>query len=621
MTTTAQSLDQQIRETAAAFKAIYGDLIVDATRATQERYEAECRIAVSRLVAAAPLFGAENGQRALHRYLTWLSWVFWNAVNLVPLAERPDDAPGRLAIAALAYCGGRLVDDGLDVHLDFKSHQSTFLGSLSTRDRPDRLPQGTATSVLAGTLLFSHATSRLRATGEARLAGRLDRLMLESGTGALAEHARAGKLTAPLYWSIVRRKCVAYNMMLYCAVLCDVPAAERRTLVRALAEIDSMAQLLNDLGDRDGDRRSGHLNAFADGVFRDDEAAALLSERRRRTWMRVEAAADARIRGVVAVMLDHLESPRARPAGRPPGMALRLERAVADGLQSLASSQMAHGEFPTYWSAARNLGFMPEYKSSPFVTALVLLCLAALGEGPVDRRKALRFLASRREATGLVRFFQEGIDPDLDDTALVNYVLLSEGFDRWPYRPLARRVAAFERVDGLFPTWIRPSPDAKNDVDPCVTVNVLRFLGALDVPAGDAWNALRRSLLDPPEGTLYYESPAALLFLTITLPNDLRSRVLQSAELDRLACALVDRVTADPGRSPIDLAMTLSVASVAGVNVAGRDALCQALLDGQTASGSWPSWAAFRAFNYWGSPSLTTALALHALVSHRVAGA
>jgi hypothetical protein len=282
---------------------------------------------------------------------------------------------------------------------------------------------------------------------------------------------------------------------------------------------------------------------------------------------------------------------------------------------------MAHGEFPTYWSAARNLGLMPEYRSSPFVTALVLLCLGAIGECAVDRRKALRFLAARREATGFVRFFQEGIDPDLDDTAVVNYVLLSDRFDRWSYRALAHRIAAVERMAGLFPTWIRPTPDARNDVDPCVTANVLRFLGVLDVPAADAWHALRQTVLNPAEGTLYYESPAALLFLTTTLPDDLRARVLQSPELDRLALDLVDRFTADPHRSPIDVAMTLSVASVAGVTVAGRDALCQALLDWQTGCGSWPPWGAFRAFNYWGSPSLTTALALHALFRHRAAGA
>src|SRR5207245_5963111 len=132
--------------------------------------------------------------------------------------------------------------------------------------------------------------SRLRSFGDAALAARLERLMLASGVGALAEQRGSNRLTAPAYWAIVRRKCVDYNMMLYAAVLSGASAAERRRVLRPLAEMDAMAQLINDLGDCDQDRRSGHLNAFADGVFRVEDAAAMLAARRRRTWMRVDGA-------------------------------------------------------------------------------------------------------------------------------------------------------------------------------------------------------------------------------------------------------------------------------------------------------------------------------------------
>jgi hypothetical protein len=616
------ALDREIADAARIFKAEYHQLIAETTRATHEQYEAECRIAVSRLMVDAPLLAAGDGRRALHSYLAWLSWVFWNAVNLVPLTDSPEAASRRLAISALAYCGGRLVDDGLDGHLDFKSHQTTFLGALIGDGRDDEMQRSSATSVLTGMLLFAHAMSRLRSIGDAALALRLERLMLASGVGALAERRAPNRVTASVYWAIVRRKCIDYNMMLYSAMLCGASRDERRSVLRPLADLDSMAQLLNDLGDRDDDRNSGRLNAFADGVFRVEDATALLAARRQRTWMRV-GGTSARVRGVVAVMLDHLGSPQARPSGRLPGLARRLDRGVAAGLHYLAAVQMEHGEFATYWSATRNLGLVPEYKSSPFVTALTLFCLAEAKECPVDRRRSLRFLAGRRDPTGLLRFFEEGIDPDLDDTALVNYVLMVHQFDRWPYRALARRLAAIERRRGLFPTWIRSGLNAPNDVDPCVTANVLRFLGAMQVPADDAWAALRRAVLDAAEGkgTLYYESPAALPFFAATLPIELRRRVLQPEELSHLAHSLVDRFSADCHRSPIDVAMTLSVAAAAGVGVAARDELSRSLLDWQTDGGGWPAWAVFRAFNYWGSPALTTALAIHALLSHRAAGA
>jgi hypothetical protein len=417
----------------------------------------------------------------------------------------------------------------------------------------------------------------------------------------------------------VRRKCVDNNKMLYAAVLNGASAANRRRVIRPLAEMDAMAQLINDVGDYEDDRTGRHLNAFADGVFRIDEAPAMLDRRRRRIWNSV-ADADDRVRGIVAVMLEHLGSPRAHPGHRHQGVARRLEGAIDAGVSYLSAAQMAHGEFPTYWSETRNLGLVPHYESSPFITALALVALTDVPAPAIDRRQAIRFLASWREPSGAVRFLARGIDPDLDDTALVNYVLLSGRFDRWPYRELALRIAAMERLDGLFPTWIRADPRDGNDVDPCVTANALRFLAAAHIVLDDASQAVRRALTAAgARGTLYYESPAALLYFIATLPPGARGRILSPVELADQARMLADRFIADPDRSPIDVAMILTAASLSGVEIGTRDTLARLLLDWQGGNGAWPSWAAFRAFNYWGSPALTTALAVQALVSHRSA--
>jgi hypothetical protein len=620
--TTPLALDIQIAEAAAAFRSAHYEASAALLRSACDEYRTECVTAATRLLADVPLMGAASGRAALLDYATWLSWVFWNAANLAPLSAAPLLASRRLAAAGLAYAGGRLVDDGLDAHVEFKGRRVTFLGAL-TPDGAEPSPPACAASVLTGFLLFSHAMTRLRHWGDEALARRLERLLLASGGGALAEAGFRHAPSRAAYWSIVRRKQIDYNMLLYVPLLQDTPAADRRDVLRALAGIEALAQLLNDLSDRVEDAHRGHLNAFADGVLSARDASSLVAARRQRIWSRVARSSE-RVRGVVAVMLDHLEPPPAEPRPvRAPGLAVRFDQATAAAQRYLAAAQMAHGEFPTYWSRTKSLEVAPEYAASPFVTALVLFCLHDVDACAADLRdRALRRLAAWRGRDGLVRFLADGIDPDLDDTALVNYLLLAHRFDRWPYRALAVRLAAIERLDGLYPTWLRPAAGAPNDVDPCVTTNVLRFLHSVVVPADDAWHAVRRAALAAPrgEGTLYYESPAALPFFVATLPVGARRRLLSDDELRRVAKELADRFTSRTSRSPVDVAMALSVAARAGVDVASRDELCRALIAWQRSSGEWPAWAAFRAFNYWGSPALTTALAVHALLSHRAAG-
>jgi hypothetical protein len=229
----------------------------------------------------------------------------------------------------------------------------------------------------------------------------------------------------------------------------------------------------------------------------------------------------------------------------------------------------------------------------------------------------VRYLTTWRRPDGTVAFLRQGIDPDLDDTALVNWVTQTRLGGGADHAALARRLADAPREGGLFLTWVRPAA-AGNDVDPCVTANVVRFLAANGVPCAGALGALRAALDDAAfaSGTLYYEAPASLCYLAASLPPALRAELGGPAEW----AARAHRVAAarDAGRPDgvVNAAMALTVACVAGLPAAHTAPLAAALLSHQTAAGSWPRHAAFRAFGYWGSSALTTALAIEALSRH-----
>lgn len=283
-------------------------------------------------------------------------------------------------------------------------------------------------------------------------------------------------------------------------------------------------------------------------------------------------------------------------------------RAVA----RLTVAQRPSGELPTFWSPSPDLS-RPTRAESPFITGLALLLAAELPAAGSLRRRGAAYLRGWRRADGLFAFLRDGIDPDLDDTCLLGYVLQREDPSWTGFPALARRVAGLPCRAGLFETWVRPVAGAPNDVDPCVSVNVLRFLHHNGIARGETEDALRRAFHDPASyaGTLYYHPPLSLPWLVLTLAPPLRARLVGN----RFPRALVDRASAaaQGDANATDLALALLVATRAGAHPQVRARLAKRLLEREEGHGCWRGTAFFRAFNYWGSAELTTAVAAHAL--------
>jgi hypothetical protein len=149
----------------------------------------------------------------------------------------------------------------------------------------------------------------------------------------------------------------------------------------------------------------------------------------------------------------------------------------------------------------------------------------------------------------------------------------------------------------------------------------LRFLSQNVVRAEAPVAAVRAALRDPAQrdGTLFYVAPAALPYLVSSLCRRLRDAVMSPAERNAHARALLERCWREELGSVHDRALALTVCCAEGVPSACTRFLAEGLLDSQGANGAWPARAAFRAFNFWGSAELSTALAVEALWAYRSA--
>ena len=252
-------------------------------------------------------------------------------------------------------------------------------------------------------------------------------------------------------------------------------------------------------------------------------------------------------------------------------------------------------------------------RRADFVPALGRPVLDLLAPLPAEaglaalRRRALDHLAAWRPPSGRFRFLRHGIDPDLDDIALLHLVLQRARPDAYPYGDVARQVAGRTRPDGRFRVWLRTDPAAANDLDPCVGVNAARFVIANGGEADLGWLTQDLAAWDAGRDTLYYVQPYALPALACQLPAPVRTRVFAAAGWTPAW------VEAAGDGDLLDAALRLVVACRLGTDRRLVTALARRLVRAQAPGGGWPAWAAFQAFNYWGSAALTTAAAVRAL--------
>ena len=201
-------------------------------------------------------------------YLLWLCWIGWNISNLGPVLY-PDTlaANERLALGMLAYVSGRLIDDGLDNHESYKGRRKSLVGVLRGQLPDAPLYAACVQSVYVGFSLFHHALRRMRQCSHLKCAEDVSRMFDVTSVGVFAEWFVKPQLNEQTYRQIIRRKSVAYNMILYKTFLAEDETDVRAKLLTILASMDELAQIINDFRDVQEDQSLGLMNALTHGVY------------------------------------------------------------------------------------------------------------------------------------------------------------------------------------------------------------------------------------------------------------------------------------------------------------------------------------------------------------------
>ncbi|MCU0610211.1 MAG: hypothetical protein MUE60_00290 [Candidatus Eisenbacteria bacterium] len=303
---------------------------------------------------------------------------------------------------------------------------------------------------------------------------------------------------------------------------------------------------------------------------------------------------------------------------------LHLSTAVDKGVAFLTRSQLKHGEFRTHASTDITLRSMRYFDSSPFVTSFVVYSLSYIDDPRIEAMTALalRFLVGEMDRGGTWRYWtslnDKRIDPDLDDTACISFLLVRH------HVPVPANSEVFYRnldARGRFRTWLRPTGSrTPNDVDCVVNANVLLYLGSNSrtKAACEYLNGVIRRGAEA-TSTVYYLHDTAFYY------------ALSRARAHGVACLAASRDTVvartralqrDDGSLGDELATAFGICSMLNFDVSPdsvMDNSVRFLIRRQRPDGSWPATAFYVARDagvWWGSEEMTTALCLEALARY-----
>jgi len=304
----------------------------------------------------------------------------------------------------------------------------------------------------------------------------------------------------------------------------------------------------------------------------------------------------------------------------------RLDRAISNGLDFLYKNQLPYGEFRTYSSYKNNMDDCC-FDSSPFVTTFVLYSTGFIDDRRVEvmKEKGLKFFLEEMEEPGIWSFWtsrnNRKIDPDLDDTSCISYLLKKNEISTVNNLELIYKNVNNE---GIFHTWIR-NPDMDNDIDCVVNANVLLYLGENDKTVV-VTEFLNNIIFENKEEEFcwYYTDKLSFYYMfSRTYFNGVNSLGI-SRDI------IIKRVLSfqrDDGSFGNVLSTAFAVCTLLNFdfedNGSVERALCY-ILNNQRGDGAWERSAFFTGPQppkphsvWWGSEELTTAICIEALARYR----
>ncbi|MBN2737178.1 MAG: terpene cyclase/mutase family protein [Spirochaetales bacterium] len=302
------------------------------------------------------------------------------------------------------------------------------------------------------------------------------------------------------------------------------------------------------------------------------------------------------------------------------------KQAVEQGLLWLKKVQLPQGEFKTYLSPSPSMEYS-RYDSSPFVTCGILYNLSFLDHPVVEgiQKKAKFFLTELADKNFLWRYWtprsQKKIDPDMDDTCLISFVL-QKIFNIEEIAQNKAILLANRNEDGLFSTWIRKK-NAPNDVDTVVNANAILYLGQNPLCGEAAKYIMDCIRVGWEDGSYWYYLNNLSLYYAVAraYANGIRA----FADITGLITEkiLVEQLENGSFHTPLQTAMALC--TLLNFNYPKDNKTFQAinfLLNSQTESGYWPEEAFYcgpeppHRHVWFGSRELTTGVCLEALARY-----
>jgi len=290
------------------------------------------------------------------------------------------------------------------------------------------------------------------------------------------------------------------------------------------------------------------------------------------------------------------------------------------GIDFLYQSQLPYGEFRTYACSDEEMRTDCYFDSSPFVTTFVLYSINFVDDPKAKdmMEKAIHFFLEEMDSRGLWKYWtsrnDRNINPDLDDTSCISYILVK---NRIPFESNLDIILANRDDQGRFYTWVR-DPDRENDIDCVVNANVLLYLGE-NKDTRETCQYLNKVVSDGQEDSCspYYPGRLFLYYMLSRAYFNGASCLHTSRDL------IVERVISmqeDDGSFGNELSTALAACTLLNFDDHGPSVFeaIEYILGAQAKDGSWPRAVFFLGpAPYYGSEELTTAICIEALVRYQ----